>query len=133
MAQVSRFFEQTFLRLCCTALAIALIVLASPARAEVVTLICQSDSSDSNNWESSFTIRIDYDRKTVDWLRSNGTVALSSAATITESDVQWYSAEAQEFRGGLNRLSGQGTLGFTERQVIRRYMSGPCRRATKKF
>ena len=129
MAPESRFFRVSI----SAALAIALIVLASPARAEVVTLICQSDSSDSNNWEPSFTIRIDYDRKTVDWLRSNGTVALSSAATITESDVQWYSAEAQEFRGGLNRLSGQGTLGFTERQVIRRYMSGPCRRATQKF
>lgn len=122
-------------------LAIALIVSASPARAETVTLVCQNETVGSN-WGSSFTLRVDYDRKIVDFLQSDGTVLLSSVATITESDVQWYwdnskwdysSPKAQGFGGRLNRLSGQGSVKFYELQNVYHAMAGPCRRATQKF
>jgi hypothetical protein len=122
------------------ALAIALIVPALPARAEVVTLICQQEQLPGNSlWGDSFTLRIDYDRKIVDWLRSNGTALLSATATITEADVQWgdraeISKGDKFFSGSLNRLSGQGRVYFKHLEQNSSYtMSGPCRRATQKF
>ena len=133
-------FSATLLR--SAALAISLLVPASPTRAEVVTLICQNEFSGLGKWGSSFTLRIDYDRKIVDFLLSDGTVALTSVATISESDVRWYwdnskwdyeSDKAQGFMGGLNRLSGEGWAYFATRQVAQHNMSGPCRRATQKF
>jgi hypothetical protein len=124
------------------ALAIALIVLASPARAETVTLVCQQEASPGNTVSGgSFTLRVDYDRKTVDLLRSDGTAYFTAAATITAGDVKWGDWNKVLkghliFRGELNRLSGQGWAEFpveygttTKREV----MSGPCRRATQKF
>jgi hypothetical protein len=138
MTLKSRLFQANFST---AALAIALLVQASPACAEVVTLVCQNESG-SSNWRSSFTLRVNYDRKIVDLLQSDGGVLLSSAATITESDVKWFwdnskwdynSDKAQGFMGALNRLSGEAEVTFSVRQVIPYHLSGPCRRATQKF
>lgn len=72
------------------ALAIALLLQVSPVHAETVTLVCQNENAaTSRSWGSSFALRVDYDRKIVDLLRSDGTVLLSSAARITDSDVRW--------------------------------------------
>lgn len=122
------------------ALAIALAVLASPARAEVVTLVCQNQDRPESP-ESSFTLRVDYDQKTVDLLASDGTKRFSSAARITASDVKWYAAiktgDGLFFDGSLDRLSGRGLVNFPRsfgaRGVLMQGMSGPCRRATQKF
>jgi hypothetical protein len=117
-------------------------MMPAPARAEVVTLVCQDDSSGHIESGHSFTLRVDYDRKIVDLLHSDGTVFLSETATVTESDVRWHwdnakwdysSPKAQGFMGGLDRLSGRGSVTYKERQVILTSMSGPCRRATQKF
>ncbi len=122
------------------ALAVALFVQASPARAEVVTLVCQSEANTPQlpGWGSSFTLRINYDQKIVDLLHPSGSVWFSEAATITESYVQWFrwdsSGKAPSFKGSLNRLSGQGEATISEKESnIIRQMSGPCRRATQKF
>ena len=137
MTTKSRFFQASF----SAALVIGLLVLASPTHAEVVTLVCQNVSGCPGTADS-FTLRIDYDRKIVDFLGSDGTVGLSSAATITESEVRWdwdnskwdYSSDkAQAFTGSLNRLSGHGVMSYAVRQVLYYGMSGPCRRATQKF
>jgi len=122
------------------ALAVALLVQASPARAEVVTLICQGESIEPQHraWGTSFTLRINYDQKIVDLLGPNGTVWFSAAATITESSVSWdkwnySSGYAPGFMGSLNRLSGHGLATFRYENESMRSMSGPCRRATQKF
>ena len=146
MAPKSGFFQAGFSAtlLRCAALAIALFVPASPARAEVVTLVCQPQSGDS------FTLRIDYDRKTVDLLVPDGRSYFApAAATITEGSVTWDRRFEREevlkgymghyrFAGSLNRLSGEGKFTFwrnTEgrEEAIINSNSGLCRRATQKF
>lgn len=134
-----RFFQAGFSAtlLWCAALAIALLVPASPARAEVVTLVCQHESS------ISVTIRVDYDRKIVDLLQSDGTARFSSAAQITEGTVEWdvlvNNANGQHFFGTLNRFTGQlSNMSYPVDDVkaghfYSRGMSGQCRRATQKF
>jgi hypothetical protein len=141
MAQVSRLFREsisaTLLR--SAALAIALIVLASPARAETVTLVCQPQSGDS------FTLRIDYDRAIIEMLEDNGAKVMSLPAKITDENVTWDGVHEtgrvdraqNHFWGSLNRLSGQ--LMFSKELVNDGYRPSPatsvsgCRRATKKF
>jgi len=138
MAPKSRFFHASISAalLRSVALAIALIVQASPARAETATLVCQQESAPHNTESGgSFTLRVDYDRKIVDFLRSDGVVSYSAAATITEGDVQWETdlTKARAFMGKLNRLSGQGNATYWDDRQFMHQMSGPCRRATQKF
>ena len=119
------------------ALAIALIVPASPAQAEIVKLVCQHESGISE------TIRVDYDRNIVDLLQSDGTVRFSSAAQITEGTVKWQvlvnNANGQHFFGTWNRFTGQlSNMAYPVDDVkaghfYSRGMSGQCRRATQKF
>lgn len=145
MAPASRLFRANFSAalLRSVALATVLLVQASTASAEVVTLICQDDS-DPNH---SATIRIDYDRKIVDMPNSadslqsvvGTTVFTFAAATITEGAVEWDAVlkNGYIFKGSLNRLSGRGYIQWTaaylhgNTTVVR--LSGPCRSATKKF
>lgn len=139
MAPQSRLFRANFSAalLWSAALATVLLVQASPARAEVVTLVCQHESS------ISVTIRVDYDRKIVDLLQSDGTARFSSAAQITKGTVEWdvlvNNANGQHFFGTLNRFTGQlSNMSYPVDDVkaghfYSRGMSGQCRRATQKF
>lgn len=118
------------------ALLIALVVVASPARAETITLICANEPHPG----SSFTLRVDYDRKVAALLNSDGTARFSSTAWITEGAVGWEvrpeGYDGIKFTGGLNRLSGQGWVMFPQRNsrfVESIHMGGACRRATQKF
>jgi hypothetical protein len=140
MTATLRFFQARFSTalLQSAALTIALIVLASPARAESVTLICNNEGQGGG----SFTLRINYDTKIVDWLSPDGTVFLTAAATVTESAVSWFpdpskwdssSQKAQAFSGGLNRLSGEAGVNYVDQWRGDHHLSGPCRRATQKF
>lgn len=118
------------------ALAIALAAIAISAHAESVTLVCQNDGPTPGG--GTFTLRVDYDRKTVDLLRADGAVRHSAAASITASNVTWKAMLEGEkwFEGSLNRLSGQGLANFPvlyAGQVMMGGMSGPCRRGTQKF
>ncbi len=137
MTPKSRFFQARFSAtlLKSAAIAVALLVQASPARAEVVTLICQNDyrSQVGMPGPSSFTLRINYDQKVVELLSPSGTVQFSAAASITESDVQWLSDEERRFSGTLNRLSGESFVWYYETESMLKQVSGPCRRATQKF
>ena len=147
MSSNFRFFQASFSAtlLKSAALAIALLVQASPARAEVVTLVCQQSEANQAQlaWGSSFTLRINYDQKIVYLLGPDGSVWFSAAATITESDVRWgnWALDNRDdatgnplgFLGSLNRLSGEGVASFMQKGGRLRVMSGPCRRATQKF
>lgn len=132
MASQSRFFQ--------VALAIAIVVLAAPARAEVVTLLCQNTNTQSYTGDSS-TLRVDYERKIVELLRSDGTATYSAAATITEGAVDWKAVlnkpSGAIFSGSLNRISGQvwgrHPVVAADGRVLDNILSGPCRRATQKF
>ena len=116
-------------------IAIALLVQVSPARAEVVKLVCQAESG------GSFTLQVNYDRKTVAMLRADGSAYFSAAAQITEDQVYWEvvvpDMDEIKFYGGLNRLTGQGGVTFPVKypgQTARsESMYGPCRRAMQKF
>lgn len=132
-------FSTTVLR--SAALAIALIVLASPAHAEVATLVCIEESG------GSFTLQVDYDRKTVALLLSDGTAYRSSPATITEGAVTWSlggvgvvvpgDPSNPWFDGSLNRLSGRGMARYylyrDDGLADLQSRVGACRRATQKF
>jgi len=142
MASKFRFFQANFSAtlLRSAAIAIALLVQAAPARAQVVTLICQNNNAGSSKEFNSFTLRINYDQKVVELLSPSGTVWFSEAARITESEVQWFRVDSSGFileggfSGTLNRLSGEGSTGFPSQSgAFRIQMSGPCRRATQKF
>lgn len=134
MASQSRFFQ--------VALAIAIVVLAAPARADVVTLLCQNTNAQSYTGDSS-TLRVDYDRKIVQLLGSDGTAVYTAAATITEGAVDWKAVLDKPsggiFSGSLNRISGQvwghfPVVGADGRvREHNNILSGPCRRATQKF
>lgn len=120
-----------------TGAVIGLMMTPTPARAEAVTLVCQAELG------LSFTLRVDYDRKIVDLLRSDGTAQYSAAATITEGAVEWNTVIVNSggyvFRGSLNRLSGQGWEQHPEvwndgrSRAASQILFGPCRRATQKF
>lgn len=130
---------QAFPRGCCrsVALAILLFAQASSARAEGVTLVCQDEKTNE-----SFVLRVDYDRKIVDYLWSDGTPRASAPARIMANDIWWEARHEGRnetaFKGGLDRLSGRGWLieYDTPRLAaanLGRHKSGPCRRATQKF
>ena len=146
MALISSLFQANIsaILLRSAALATVLLVQASPVRAEVLTLVCQRESG------NSFTLQINYDRKTVDLLEPDGRSFFApAAATITEGSVTWDRRFEREevlkgymghyrFAGSLNRLSGEGKFTFwrnTEgrEEAIIHSGSGLCRRATQKF
>ena len=144
MALKSRFFQANFFAaiLRSATLAIVLLMSASPASAEVVTLICQNETGGN-----TFTLRVDYDRKIVDMPNSAdmsepvGTALFSAPATITESDVSWNlvmeNMNGYKFMGGISRLSGIGFVLFptkySNNAMGENHFAGPCRRATQKF
>lgn len=128
------------------ALAISFLFWASPTRAESITLICETTSEitpSSNNDSWTLTLRVDYHREVVELLNPDGTVKMSGAATVTESNVTWsgdntmvpgYDTRAKtHFDGMLNRLTGHVVVGTLNYFDGHRQYGGPCRRATQKF
>jgi hypothetical protein len=121
-------------------LAVALIMLAFPARAEVVTLLCKIKEG------GSFTIRVDYDRRMVADVRSDGSSGTFVPAKITDGDVTWDHVFQNvevfkgrfgrfQFAGSLNRLSGDGWVRYWRMDTSQGpwQLSGACGRAEKKF
>jgi hypothetical protein len=115
------------------ALVAAFIGSASQAYGEVVTLLCVNEGPEGG----SFTLRVDYDQRTVAMLRPDGTAYFSSPAEITEGGVFWETRpegfDGMKFTGSLNRLSGQGGVLVPNKSAPSLHMHGPCRRATQKF
>lgn len=116
------------------ALAVFLAVTTTPAQAEAVTLVCQQESG------GSFRLRVDYDRKLIELLNSDGSSQFSAPARITEGHVRWNvtgpSMGTHKFEGELDRGTGAGWV-FTPPDnpnlMKPRHMNGMCRRATQKF
>ena len=75
MTPKSRLFQASFSETLLWSAAIALIVLASPARADTVTLLCANEPHGN-----SFTLQVDYDQKLVALLNSDGTAQWTKSA-----------------------------------------------------
>lgn len=130
-------------------IAFSVIAQFSLAGAEPITLVCQQES-DTYTPYGTFTFRVDYDRKIVYWLNSDGTVHLTAAAKITESEIAWETVNdnvvifkdnrgrdnfgRMGFSGSLSRLTGQSNATLSRSDInMAFYFSGPCRLATQKF
>ncbi len=116
--------------------AAVLVPAASATSEEAITLVCQQEEGPGNtDTGGTFTLRVDFSRKIVSYLRPDGTVFMSAEATITESNIRWFgensSKKEQGFNGELNRLSGRAWVGYTAEANF--HMSGPCSRVAKKF
>ena len=139
MVQKSGFFQARLSAavLRSAALAIALLVQASPSRAEPVTLSCRSDISEI------WTLRINYKTGLVERLASSGKVYYAAAATISPNAIVW-SIEfldddgtnppaTARWKGNIDRLSGTGWIQFYRLPFFDGPVSVTCRQATQKF
>jgi hypothetical protein len=121
---------------------LALTALAAPARAQVVTLVCQSQE----RADSMFTLRVDYDRKMVTDVHTDGSSGAFVPANITEGAVTWEHVFPRvevfknnwgrfSFSGQLNRLTGQGWIRYWRMDTNQGpwMLSGLCAPAVKKF
>jgi hypothetical protein len=105
-------------------LAIAFLVLASPTRAEPVTLICRADTG-----SQSMTLRINYATGLVEQLGPSGKAFSNRIATATVSPnaISWRSKQrdysssktlsesdwdgrTRDWNGQINRLDGTGQI-----------------------
>jgi len=123
-------------------LAITLIAPVLPAQAQVITLVCQNQESAA----SMFTLRVDYDRKMVADVRTDGSSGEFVPAKITEGAVTWDHVFPRvevfkgnwgrfSFSGTLNRLTGQGWVRYWRMDTSQGpwMLSGLCGPAAKKF
>lgn len=136
-------FSATLLR--GAALAIALIVSASPARAEPVTLSCRTDAG-----PGIWTFRIDYATGRIEELAASGKAydGRVATATISPNAIRWSIDQPSSYLtadnvrhqsiehwgGHIDRLSGTG---WVQSYYQKLYHSVPvnitCRQATQKF
>lgn len=140
MALESRFFQASFF----ATLAITLIVQASPAHAEPVTLSCRIDGADTGS--ETLTLRIDYATGLVEQLGPSGnpyTNRIAPNASISDNAIVW-SAELLDtgletpvpmvWKGTIDRLSGVGWEEFSREPDWTPYRTSyTCREATQKF
>ena len=139
MAPESRFFRASFPAavLRSSALAIALLVQASPARAEPVTLSCRFDEG-----QETLTLRVNYATGLVERLAPSGEAysdRIAPNASISNNAIVWsvklIDATDNGWKGTIDRLSGTGweevyRESFGPRPMHRSFT---CRQATQKF
>ncbi len=147
MTPESRFFQASFSAavLRSAALAIALLVLASPTRAEPVTLSCRADAG-----SETLTLRINYATGLVEQLAPSGKAYTNRVATaaISQNAIVWSIDQpssyltgdgvthqtTEHWEGRIDRLSGTG---WTQSHQEGLYRNLPvditCRQATQKF
>jgi hypothetical protein len=137
MVQISRFFQASFpaTLLRSTALAIALIVLASPARSEMIDLTCAGTESSSN---SNVRIQIDTEQRTVVETWGTGTAqyrtTMISDQFIKFSDQNMHDSDDVFSEGTLDRIAGTLSINSTNSKgFIFSSNRWTCRRATQKF
>lgn len=140
MTPKSGLFQASF----SAALAIALLVQASPVRAEPVTLSCRADAG------STYTLRINYSTGLIEELAPSGNAYTNRVATATISpnaiiwsidqpssylsgdDVRHQTTEHWE--GRIDRLSGTGWVrSYYESLYHHLPVDVTCRQATQKF
>jgi len=146
MASKSRFFQAGFSAalLRSVALAIALIVTASPARAEPVTLSCRTDAS-----PATWTFRINYATGLVEQLAPSGNAYTNriATATISPNTIAWSIDQPSSYRTGddvihqttehweghIDRLSATGWMQSHQGDFPANIVDFTCRQATQKF
>lgn len=140
MAPKSRFFHASFSAtlLRSGALAIALLVLASPARSETIDLACASTSEDG----VAIRLLIDTDHSTVTEIRVGANGPFKSnpyTAKISDQFINYSGPLAgnsdYSFEGTLDRIAGtlNGTILPGPGKSYSSRQSFACRRATQKF
>ena len=148
MAPESRFFRANFstAALRSTALAIALLVQASPARAEPVTLSCRFEEG-----QETLTLRINYATGLVEELEPTGkawTNRIAPNASISPNTIAWSIDQptsyltgddvrhqtTEHWAGHIDRLSGTGWIqSYRETRYPPNPVNITCRQATQKF
>jgi len=136
-------FSATLLR--SAALAIALLVPASPARAEPVTLSCRTDAG-----PATWTFRINYATGLVEELAPSGKAYSNrvARATISPNAIVWSINQpssyltgdnvrhqtTEHWEGHIDRLSGTGWIrSYYESLYHNEAVNITCRQATQKF
>lgn len=139
MAPKSRFFQAGFF----AALAITLIVQASPARAEPVTLSCRTDAG-----PATWTLRINYETGLVEELGPSGEAYSNRIATanISPNAIVWSIDQpssiltgdgvthqtTEHWEGKIDRLSGTGWIQWRQGTgPMEEDLTFTCRQATK--
>ena len=138
MTPKSKLFQAGF----SAALVIALIVTASPARAEPVTLSCRADTG-SETW----TLRINYATGLVEELAPSGKAYTNrvATATISPNAIIWSIDQpktitthagtthqtTEHWEGRIDRLSGTGWMENSHSPVDSIRVSFTCRQVTK--
>jgi hypothetical protein len=147
MAQKSGFFQANFSAalLRSAALAVALLVHASPARAEPVTLTCRSDAG-----PATWTFRIDYATGMIEELAPSGKAYANrvAKATVSPNAIIWSIDQpssyltgdnvrhqtTEHWEGHINRLSATGWVrSYHESLYHSDAVNITCRQATQKF
>ena len=143
MVQISRFFQARFpaTLLRSTVLAIALIVLASPARSETLDLACATTDHDYN-----IRIQIDTDRRNITAVAdfANWPVVITKANGDSRYIITTISDQFIKFTDKTDDITGHFGEGTLDRIAgtlhFENFSSGStgrsdwaCRRATKKF
>jgi hypothetical protein len=151
MALKSKFFQASFSTtvLRSAALAIALLIQTSPARAETLALTCESTAEGSGTqfYRSPVKFQVDLDQRIIRFLDSGGstiastTDVLSNSRThsvrITDSSIKWLLADSEGFpyfAGLIDRDSGNTEVSWVSKsRAFSNVFQGRCRRATQKF
>ncbi len=146
MTRKSRYFQVGFSAtvLRCAALAIALIVTASPARAELVTLSCRTDVG-----SETFTFRINYATGLVEQLGPSGNAYTNrlATATISPNAIIWSIDQpssyltgdgvthqtTEHWEGHIDRLAATGWVESHKGDFPTHPIDIICRQATQKF
>lgn len=146
MVPKSRFFQANFSAalLRNAALAIALIVTASPASAEPVTLSCRTDAG-----PATWTFRINYATGLVEQLAPSGNAYTNriATATISPNAIVWSIDQpssyltgdgvthqtTEHWEGHIDRLSATGWMQSSQGDFPANVVDFNCRQATQKF
>ena len=146
MVPKSRFFQANFsvALLRNAALAIALIVTASPASAEPVTLSCRTDDG-----PATWTFRINYATGRVEQLAPSGEAYSNrvATATISPNAIVWSIDQpssyltgdgvthqtTEHWEGSIDRLSATGWMQSHQGDFPTNVANFTCRQATQKF
>jgi hypothetical protein len=115
-------------------LAIAFLVLASPTRAEPVTLSCRDDAK-----SHTITLRVNYTTGLVEQLAPSGNAYTNrvATATISPNAIIWLNQTTEHWEGRIDRLSGTGWSQWARLSSggghgpVEEDLTFTCRQATK--
>lgn len=149
MALESGLFQASLFKTLLQSAALALLILSSPARAETLTLTCESTAEGSGTqfYRSPVKFEVDLDQQTIKLLDSGGSIMASTtdilsdsrthSVQITDSSIKWLLSDSEGFpyfSGLIDRDSGNTEVLWDSRsRAFTNAFQGRCRRATQKF